>query len=57
MEPSTGNVLLKAFLLCLCFIFLGGEGRVVSVCEREGVLRGIIESTEGASSLHLMIWR
>lgn len=27
------------------------------VCVREGVLRGIIESTEGASSLHLMIWR
>ncbi|ONI45633.1 hypothetical protein AN641_00370 [Candidatus Epulonipiscioides gigas] len=39
------------------FYFLGEEGRVCeSVCER-GVLRGIIESTEGASSLHLMIWR
>lgn len=43
------------------FRFLGGEGRVVSVgvcmCVWEVVLRGIIESTEGASSLHLMIWR
>lgn len=57
VEPSTGTALLKAFLLCLCFIFLGGEGRVLRVSVREGVLRGIIESTEGASSLHLMIWR
>lgn len=57
-EPSTGTVLLKAFLLCLRFIFLGWGGQSCEwVCVWEGVLRGIIESTEGASSLHLMIWR
>lgn len=47
-----GRLLFSASVL---FFWVGKEG--LQICVREGVLRGIIESTEGASSLHLMIWR
>lgn len=42
VERSTGSVLLKAFLLCLCVLFFWVGRAELQVCVQEGVLRGII---------------
>lgn len=56
-SPPLGLYYWRLFFSASVLFFGVGRAKLwVSMCVR-GVLRGIIESTEGASSLHLMIWR